>query len=302
MNILITGATGVIGTHLVKACLSKGHRIHFLTTRKEKIESKTNYKGFYWNPDTGEVDNQAFKDVTVIIHLAGASISKRWTKSYKKVILDSRIKTAKLLFTAMQNNEHSVTHFVSASGVSIYPPSFTKFYTEEDNEVDNSFLGEVVKAWEDAANQFKQLGIKVTKVRTGLVLATEGGALPAIAAPVRKGVGAPLGSGNQWQSWIHIDDMTNIYLNIIENGWGGTINAVSPNPATNKRLTKLIAKTLKKPLWLPNVPAFVLKLLLGEMSMLVLQGQLVSSKRLEEAGFSFRFFNLESALDDLLKD
>ena len=302
MNILITGATGIIGSHLVKACISKGYRVHYLTTRRDKLESKSNYKGFYWNPVASELDIDALIDVEVIIHLAGASISKRWTKSYKDQILDSRIKTAELLFSALQNNEHSVTHFISASGVGIYPPSHTRLYTEEDNEVDDSFLGKVVQAWEGAADQFGQLGIKVAKVRTGLVLAKEGGALPAIAAPVRKGVGAPLGSGDQWQSWIHIDDMIEVYLNIIKNGWTGIYNAVAPNPATNKRLTKLIANTLEKPLWLPNVPAFVLKLLLGEMSMLVLQGQMVSSKKLEDSGFGFHYFNLQRALDDLLED
>jgi uncharacterized protein (TIGR01777 family) len=300
MKILITGATGVIGSHLVKACIEKGHAVHYLTTRKSKIVSTSNYSGFYWNPDVGELDTDALKGVSVIIHLAGASISKRWTDSYKKVILDSRIETAKLLFDALQNKEHQVTHFITASGVGIYPPSLTKLYTEEDTEVEDSFLGKVVKTWENAADQFGQSGIKVTKVRTGLVLAKEGGALPAIAAPVRKGVGAPLGSGDQWQSWIHIDDMVKVYLTILENGWDGIFNAVAPTPVTNKKLTKLIAKTLEKPMWLPNVPSFILKLLLGEMSMLVLKGQLVSSKKLEEAGFSFRYFNLETALDDLL--
>lgn len=302
MNVLVTGATGVIGSHLLKDCISRGHQVHYLSTNKDKLDSKPNCKGFYWNPETGELDSRAFNEVSCIIHLAGATISKRWTKAYKQVILDSRVITANLLYTYLENNEHNVTHFISASGVGVYPPSLTRLYSEEDSEVDDSFLGEVVQAWERAANQFKQLGIKVTKVRTGLVLAKEGGALPAIAAPVRKGVGAPLGSGNQWQSWIHIDDMIKVYMSILENGWEGKYNAVAPNPVTNKRLTRLIAKTLGKPLWLPNVPSFFLKLLLGEMSMLVLQGQLVSSKKLEEAGFSFHFFNLQSALDDLLID
>lgn len=302
MNVLVTGATGVIGSHLLKDCISRGHQVHYLSTNKDKLDSKPNCKGFYWNPETGELDSRAFNEVSCIIHLAGATISKRWTKAYKQVILDSRVITANLLYTYLENNEHNVTHFISASGVGVYPPSLTRLYSEEDSEVDDSFLGEVVQAWERAANQFKQLGIKVTKVRTGLVLAKEGGALPAIAAPVRKGVGAPLGSGNQWQSWIHIDDMIKVYMSILENGWEGKYNAVAPNPVTNKRLTRLIAKTLGKPLWLPNVPSFFLKLLLGEMSMLVLQGQLVSSKKLEEAGFSFQFFNLQSALDDLLLD
>jgi uncharacterized protein (TIGR01777 family) len=302
MNILITGATGTIGSHLADKCMAQGHCVHYLTTSRSKIKSLDNYKGFYWNPDTGELDTEALKDVTAIIHLAGASISKRWTTSYKKTILDSRIKTADLLYTALKNQTHKVRHFISASGVGIYPPSLTKLYSEEDETTDDSFLGEVVKSWEAAADQFGGLGIKITKLRTGLVLAKEGGALPAIAAPVRKGFGAPLASGKQWQSWIHIEDMTSIYLIILEKGWEGIYNAVAPNPVTNRRLTKLIANTLEKPLWLPNVPSFVLKLVLGEMSTLIINGQLVSSKKLEKAGFTFKFFNLESALEDLLKN
>lgn len=300
MIILITGATGLIGSSLVAACLENGHIVHYLTTSRNKIETKENYKGFYWNPSKGDIDTLAFEGVSCIVHLAGASISRRWTKKNKKLILHSRITSANLLYTSLQKQEHNVMHFISASGIGIYPHSLTKLYSEEDMEVDDTFLGQVVVAWEEAADRFLKLGIDVAKVRTGLVLSAEGGALPAIMKPVKLGLGAPLGSGKQWQSWIHIDDLSSIYLSIIENEWEGIYNAVAPNPVTNKKLTQLIALYLQVPLWLPNVPGIFLKLILGEMAVLVLKGQLVTSKKIEALGFNFKYFNLESALDDLL--
>lgn len=298
--VLITGATGLIGSELVKQCHAENIAVNYLTTSKEKIENKENYKGFYWNPKTGEIDIACFKDVSTIINLVGASISERWTKSYKKIILDSRVETANLLYEKLSNIDHTIGHFISASGISIYPNSKTKLYNEECNEVDNSFLAEVVVAWEAAASQFRNLGMEVSKVRTGMVLAKEDGALPQLIKPIDLGLGAPLGSGKQWQSWIHLNDIAGIYLFLLQNNFEGIYNAVAPGPVINKKLTKKIAKQLDKPLWLPNIPEFVLKAVLGEMAVLVLEGQLVSSKKLQEVGYKFKFYNIESALQDLL--
>ncbi len=299
-KVLITGATGLIGSELVKQCHKEGISVNYLTTSKEKIQNTPNFKGFYWNPQKGEIDVEAFKGVNAIINLVGATISKRWTKKYKKVIMDSRVQSMELIYTTLQNLEHTIEHFISASGVSIYPNSITKLYTEEDTEVDNTFLAEVVVAWETAALKFKNLGMEVSKVRTGLVLAKEEGALPQLVKPIKLGLGAPLGSGEQWQSWIHIEDIAGIYLFILMNQLEGKFNAVAPNPVQNKRMTKLIASKLDCPLWLPNIPAFALELLLGEMAILVLEGQLVSSHKIEQLGYSFKFYNLENALQDLL--
>ncbi|HET8803973.1 MAG TPA: TIGR01777 family oxidoreductase [Aequorivita sp.] len=299
-KVLITGATGLIGSELVKQCHKEGISVNYLTTSKEKIENTPKFKGFYWNPQKGEIDVEAFKGVNAIINLVGATISKRWTEKYKKVIIDSRVQSMELIYTTLQNLEHTIEHFISASGVSIYPNSKTKLYTEEDTEVDNTFLAEVVVAWEAAALKFKNLGMEVSKVRTGLVLAKEEGALPQLVKPIKLGVGAPLGSGEQWQSWIHIEDIAGIYLFILMNQLEGKFNAVAPNPVQNKKMTKLIASKLDSPLLLPNIPAFALELLLGEMAILVLEGQLVSSHKIEQLGYSFKFYNLENALQDLL--
>ncbi|HLT50157.1 MAG TPA: TIGR01777 family oxidoreductase [Aequorivita sp.] len=299
-KVLITGATGLIGSELVRQCHYEGIAVNYLTTSKEKIEKSENYKGFYWNPKKGEIDIEAFDEVTAIINLVGASISKCWTKQYKKIILDSRVESINLLYDTLQNIDHNIVHFITASGVGVYPNSKTKLYTEEDNEIDDTFLAEVVVAWETAAAKFKNSGMEVSKVRTGVVLAKEEGALPKLIKPIKFGVGAPLGSGDQWQSWIHIQDIAGIYLFLLKNQLEGKYNAVAPNPVQNKKMTKMIASKLDSPLWMPNIPAFTLKLLLGEMSVLVLEGQLVSSHKIEQLGYQFKFYNLENALQDLL--
>ena len=300
MRILIAGATGLIGKELVEECLDLGIKIHYLTTRKNKLENKDEYQGFYWNPSKGIIDDAAFNGVSAIINLAGASVSKRWTSSYKKEILNSRKQTANLIYNTLKKQEHTVTHYISASGISIYPSSYTNLYQETSNEKAQTFLGEVVKSWEAAADQFSDLNIKVAKVRTGIVLSENGGALQQMVKPIKLGVGAPLGSGEQWQSWIHINDMARLYIYILKNQLNGVYNAVSPNPVTNKKMTHIIAHYYDKPLWLPNIPKFMITILLGEMGSIALESQLVSSEKIVKEGFQFQFVNLENALEDLL--
>ena len=299
-KVLITGATGLIGSEIVRQCHAAGIAVNYLTTSKEKIECTENYKGFYWNPQEGEIDLQAFDGATAIINLVGATISERWTKKYKKIILESRIESINLLRDTLLQIDHNIVHFISASGISIYPNSETKLYTEENEEVDNTFLSEVVVAWEAAAAQFKNMGMEVSKVRTGVVLAKNDGAFPKLVKPVKLGVGAPLGNGEQWISWIHLEDIAGIYLFLLTNHLEGKYNAVAPNPVQNKKMTKMIASKLDSPLWMPNIPDFAIKLLLGEMSVLVLEGQLVSSQKVEKLGYPFKYYNLENALQDLL--
>ncbi len=300
MRILITGATGLIGTEIVKLCREQEISIHYLTTSKSKIEEEENYRGFYWNAKQGDIDVQCLDGVDAIIHLAGAPISKPWTSSYKTEILESRILTGNLLFNTLQKNKHEVKQFISASGISIYPSDFDKTYTEESSNTATTFLGNVVSSWEEVADKFSIGGLKVAKIRTGLVLDGEEGALPKIVKPIKLGAGAPLASGKQWQSWIHIEDIARLYLHVLTNSLEGSYNAVSPQPVTNKELTKAIANHLNKPLWLPNVPKFMLELTLGEMATLVLESQKVSSDKIEKQGFTFKYPDIESAVNDLL--
>ena len=174
MKVLITGATGLVGSEIVKLFLQNGVQIHYLSSSKRKLEQQDNYKGFYWNPATSEMDINAFEGVTTIIHLAGASVAKRWSISHKQEIIESRVLSTKLLFQFLAKNSHQVTHFIGASAIGIYPNSYDTIYNETNLEVDNSFLGSVVAKWEDEVNAFERLGIKVAKIRIGLVLSKNG--------------------------------------------------------------------------------------------------------------------------------
>ncbi|EDP94867.1 TIGR01777 family oxidoreductase [Kordia algicida OT-1] len=302
MKILICGETGLIGSALSERCLKENHQIHYLTTRKSKIEASENRKGFLWNPAKGEIDEACFEGVDAIVNLSGANIAKRWTESYKQEILASRVDTANVLFKALQNRkDHTVKHYVSASGTAIYPSSLTENYSEDIQNLADDFLGSVVKQWELHANQFKSLEIPVTILRTGLVFAANGGALVEMVKPVKYGVGAAIGSGKQWQSWIHIKDIAGIYYHVLTNNIIGVYNAVAPNPTTNKLLTKEIAAVLNKPFFMPNIPKFMMKLILGEMSTLLLSSQKVDSEKIENTGFKFNYPMLTPALENILK-
>lgn len=301
MKILITGATGLIGTELVALLLQNGVTVHYLTTSKKKIESKPNYHGFFWNPNQGIIDENALMGVDSIIHLAGATVAKRWTSKYKQEIIESRILSSNVLFKALKENPHSVKQIVSASAIGIYPDSLTKNYTEENSDIDESFLGKVVMKWEESVNKFKLLNIKVTKIRTGLVLSTKGGALPEMLKPINMGIGSPFGSGKQVQSWIHINDLVELYLFAVQNELNGAYNAVAPNPVTNKKLTQEIAAVVKKPLFMPNIPKFLMALVLGEMHTILFASQNVSSDKIEEEGFKFQYKQLDKALINLLE-
>jgi uncharacterized protein (TIGR01777 family) len=234
----------------------------------------------------------------VIINLAGASISKSWTASYKQEVLNSRIETLNTLHQLLSESPaHQVTSFISASAIGIYPNSLDNYYEEKETDVDESFLGDVVAAWERKTDEFKALGITVSKVRIGLVMSSKGGALPEIAKPIKLYVGAAFGSGEQWQSWIHITDLARMFLFIAENGLKGVYNGVAPNPITNNKLVKEVAKILEKPLFLPNIPRFVMRTILGEMSYILFASQRVSSKKIEEEGFDFEYQNICNALE-----
>ncbi|MEP3211345.1 MAG: TIGR01777 family oxidoreductase [Maribacter sp.] len=300
MRILITGATGLVGSEIVRLCHEQNIDVNYLTTSKNKIVSKTNYQGYYWNPDTGEIDQNSFKGVSAIINLAGASISKRWTTSYKKIVLSSRINALRTLKNALEQIDTSgIRSFISASAIGIYPNSLATFYTEDEKNVDDSFLGEVVAIWEKEADVFEKFDFAVAKIRIGLVISAAGGALPEMAKPIKYYAGAAFGNGMHWQSWIHISDLARQFLYLIEHRLEGTYNGVGPNPVNNAKLVKEIAKVIDRPLFLPNIPRFVMKAILGEMSYLLFASQRVSSKKIEEEGFVFHYPNICRALENI---
>jgi uncharacterized protein len=300
MKILITGATGLVGKEVTGLLLQNGIKVNYLTTSKNKIQHQLNFNGFYWNPASGVIDESCLIGVTAIIHLAGASISKRWTKAYKQEIIESRVLSANLLFNTLKNNPHQVEQFVSASAIGVYPNSLKSFYTEDFQDFEDSFLSNVVLKWEDAVNQIERLNIKVCKLRLGLVLSVNGGALAEILKPTKLGLGAAFGSGKQMQSWIHIHDLASLFLFALEQGLEGVYNAVAPTPIDNQELSKQVAVVLDKPFFMPNIPKIIMKLVLGEMHTLLFESQNVSSKKIEKEGFEFQFKTINTSLNDLL--
>lgn len=301
MKVLITGATGLIGSELVSLLLKNGIEINYLTTSRAKIQSEDLYNGYHWDPENGIIDESCIDGVDTIVHLAGAPIAKRWTKEYKREILESRILSTNVLYGLLKNKENSVRHFISASAIGIYPDSLDNVYSEDSQDIDDSFLGTVVQKWETATDNIERLGIRVAKVRTGLVLSAKGGMLPQLAKPVRFGLASAFGCGKQMQSWIHIDDLVCIYYYIIENELEGVYNVVAPYPVTQNELVKNIAKVLDKPYFLPNIPKFAMEMALGEMHMLLFTSQNVSAKKIIGEGYQFKYLSLEKALKEELK-
>ena len=299
-TVLITGATGLVGKALVKKCLQNGFNVHYLTTRKSKIKLQENYKGFYWNPQLEIIDISCFEGVNIIINLAGSSIAQRWTKAYKSLILSSRKKALELLHLSIETHDFPVKHIISASAIGIYPDSKTRYYEEDFQGTDISFLRTVVRSWEGALKAFNALGVKTTALRIGIVLDKHEGALPKISGPIKGYIGSALGSGDQWQSWIHIDDLVRMFMFILDSSLEGVFNAVAPNPVRQKDFVKSVANVLKRPIFFPKVPEFILNFALGEMSAIALESQRVSAQKIQDLGFEYDFHELDAALCDLL--
>ena len=302
MKLLITGATGLVGLKLTKELRSAGHQIHYLTTRESAIKNEADYKGFLWDVKSMSIEAACLEGVDTIIHLAGESVFQRWTDEAKDRIMSSRINSTELLINTLRDNEHQVKHAITASAIGIYPNKWEGKPMTEDQvpPTADNFLGEVCVAWEDVGEQFKELGLKHSIVRIGIVLASKGGALEQMAKPVKLYAGAGFGNGKMWQSWVAIDDLVGIFRHISENELEGVYNGVAPNPERNRPLMETIGDVLDKPVFLPNVPAFMMKLMLGEMSATVLSSQYVSSEKIEQAGYKFELPNLKPALEKYL--
>ena len=289
-NILITGGTGLVGARLTVFLREKQHEVRVLS-RNPKAENE-----FKWDVSKNFIDDKAIEKIEYIIHLAGAGIAeKRWTKERKKVIIDSRVNTANLLFNKIKEKNISLKGFISSSGSNYYGAKTTDKIFKEPNNAGTDFLGEVCQKWETAANQFKELEIPVTILRTGVVLSKKGGALEKMKTPII----FPLGSGKQYMPWIHIDDLCTLYLKTITGNITGVYNAVSPEHNTSKTFSKTLAKVIKRPYVPIAIPNFLLKLVFGELAIILLEGSRLSSEKIEKEGFVFKYKELKTALENL---
>jgi uncharacterized protein (TIGR01777 family) len=299
-NILITGGTGLVGSHLTPLLIQQGYQVSYLSRNAEPIN---NVKIYQWNVEEGYMDTKAIEGADYIIHLAGAGVAdKRWTKSRKQEILESRTQSATLLFNALKTTKHQVKAVISASAIGYYGYDTGSQWVDENSQPGDDFLADVVQKWESSIQQMASLGVRVVSLRIGIVLSEEGGALAKITQTIKVGAGAPLGTGKQYFSWIHIKDICRIFVHALENEqMQGIYNAVAPGPVTNEELTHQIAHVLDKPLVLPHVPAFALKLALGEMAAAVLGGNKVANRKLLATGYTFEFPQLRPALENLLR-
>jgi uncharacterized protein (TIGR01777 family) len=296
-SILLTGGSGLLGRHLSKALLAKGYTVSHLS---RKGGNNPQIKTFIWDIDKGIIDEHCIDGVDTIVHLAGSGIAEnRWTDARKKDLIDSRVKSIELVYDLLKHKQHQVTSVVSASGIGYYGNRGDELMYETSPPT-SDFISQCCVLWEAAVDEGEKLGARVLKFRTGVVLDKNGGALPTLAQPIKLYFGSPISSGKQWVPWIHWQDVVDMYLLAIENkNLAGVYNMVAPNPVTNKQLTQAVAKQLHKPLWAPNVPDFVLKLLLGEMSSIVIGSTRVSSQKIENAGFKFKFAGLDAALSEI---
>lgn len=297
-RVLISGGTGLVGKKLALILHEKGYLVSILS---RDINTESMFKHYIWDYKKGVLDKKAISSTDYIIHLAGSGVAdSRWTDARKKDILESRTLTADLLFKYVKDCNPSLKGFISASAVGYYGMINTeRTFTEEDAPA-SDFLGDVCKLWEASADQFNDVGIRTLKLRIGVVLAEDGGALAKMKQPFLYGIGSSLGDGQQYMPWIHVDDLCNMFLHVLENKTlSGSYNAVAPEHITNAEFSKLLAKVLKKPFWAPNVPAFILRMLLGTMSDVLLKGSKVSSAKIASTGFSFKFPSIEKSLIDL---
>ncbi len=298
-NILITGGTGLVGKQMTTLLLEKGYKVSYLSRKKQVIPG---VKVYTWNVKEGKIEDEAIAQADYILHLAGAGVAdKLWTKEYKQEIYDSRVVATKLLVEKLATVPNACQAFVQASAIGYYGLDTQDQWVDENSPAGTDFLATVTRDWEAAATQIQKTAIRHVALRIGVVLSDEGGALEKLSLPVRFFAGAALGSGKQYISWIHIADLCAMLIKAIEDPkWRGVYNSVAPNPVTNAEMTQVIGKVLNRPVFLPNVPAFVLKMGMGEMAGIALSGNRVSCQRAEQAGFKFVYPQIETALRGLL--
>ncbi len=293
-TILITGSSGLVGTHLTALLLSNKYIVKHISRHIKEGDVPC----FTWNLDEKVWDSKAIEGVDYIVHLAGANVAEgRWTKARKRKIFESRAVGSQLVAEMVEASKGRIKGVVSASAVGYYGTKATRNSKVETDKAGADFLANVCVTWEKEILKCKT---NVTVLRTGVVLSKNGGAIPKMLSPIKWGVGSPLGSGDQIMPWVHINDLCEMYIFAIKNKFSGVYNAVAPEITSNSDFIHAIAKVVNQRIFFPNVPSFVLKMMLGEMSTMLLTGVAASSKKIITAEFKFQFKNLDNALNQLL--
>jgi uncharacterized protein len=292
---LLAGGSGLIGKRLSEMLHAQGHSVRLLT-RTPRGEGQ-----FAWNPAAGTLDEAALEGVDFVVNLAGAGIAdRRWTAARKRELVQSRVQSAEVLRRAFEREAKRPRAYVSASAIGFYGNSGEDLMLETSAPADQSFMVECCQKWEQAADAVAALGIRTVKLRIGVVLATEGGALAEFVKPLRFGLGTYFADGQAWYSWIHRDDVCRAFVWALENeSVEGIFNAVAPQPVRNRDLVQATARAMRQPVLMLPAPAFALRLMLGEMSAVVLNSNRVSAEKIERAGFQFDFPTLEGALGEI---
>lgn len=293
-HILITGGNGLVGKPLTQALLNQGHQVSHLSRQPTTIPNVTTYG---WDVPTGQIDSHCLNGVDTIIHLAGADIaSDPWTPERKAELISSRTESIRLLYQLMQQQAHSIHTIISASGIVYYGDRGNELLSETSSPAAD-FLADCTRQWEAAVEEGKALNLRVVKFRTGVVLTKDGGALPALAQPVQAGYGAPIGTGSQWVSWIHLQDVVGLYLLAVNDSrLEGVFNQTAPEPVTNRQLVAAIAQQFNKSLWMPATPRFLLKMIMGERSSFVLSSIKALPSTLLQQHYTYQYPAIETAL------
>ena len=299
-NILIAGGTGLVGTHLTPKLLAKGYQLSLLSRKKRNIKG---VKNFQWDVNEGKIDAAAFEGIDHVINLAGAGIADgRWTSNYKKILLDSRTKSADLFHDELTQRNIQLKSYVTASAIGFYGDRKDELLTETTASNGKGFMVDCCEQWEAAGSQMKSVSDRLVTLRIGIVLSTQGGALTKMLPSYSAFVGAYFGDGQQYYSWIHIDDMVDLIIYSLENKQlNGTFNAVSPQPVSNKVFAQAIGKALDKSALVMPVPTFAIRLAMGEMADVVLNSNRVSADKILASGFQFQFPELIPALRDVIQ-
>ncbi len=299
MNILISGGSGLVGTNLISKLTSKGHTIVNLTTNPQKVGKTKNISNVYWNPAKGEIDKTQVENIDAVINLAGFNISNKWTEANKKEMIDSRVESTALLVKAVLESSSKPSVFISTSASGYYVASPNAM--TEESPAGKDFLSTMSTLWEKETDALNQTSIRKVIFRVSVVIDKNDGAVGKMLPFFKLGLGAAIGSGKQMMSWIHLDDLTNMYIHALESNISGAFNATADIQCTNKEFSKALSKALNRPFFLPNIPKFVLQILFGEMSILLFQERNLSNQKIKSTGFTFKYANIQSALNSIFQ-